>query len=148
MSARRRSITVHGMHDESLADLESHDEFFSSNEAEEDSESDESDDSSDDKPPAQRIYHSHGAASAASVSSDMPKLETVSDAEEEFLSESEDDDSEVRTATTTVERAEQTSALVASGSECHDEHWLWLSRHQPLCYFGQGRPQELDDIAA
>ena len=28
MSARRSSITVHGMHDESLADLESHDEFF------------------------------------------------------------------------------------------------------------------------
>ena len=118
MSARRRSITVHGMHDESLADLESHDEcFFFSNEAEGDSESDESDDSSDDEPPAQRIYHSHGAASAASVSSDMPELETVSDAEEEFLSESEDDDSEVRTAATTVERAEQTSALVASGSE-------------------------------
>ena len=122
--------------------------FFSGNEAEEDSESDESDDSSDDEPPAQRIYQSHGAASAASVSSDMPKLETVSDAEEEFLSESEDDDSEVKTAATTVERAEQTSALIASGSECHDEHWLLLSRHQPLCYFEQGRPQELDDIAA
>ena len=29
MSARRRSITVHGMRDESLADLESHDVFFS-----------------------------------------------------------------------------------------------------------------------
>ena len=39
MSARRRSITVHGMRDESLADLESH-EFFSGNEAEGDSKSD------------------------------------------------------------------------------------------------------------
>ena len=47
----------------------------------------------------------------------MSELETVSDTEEEFLSESEADDSEVRTAATTVERAEQTSALVASGSE-------------------------------
>ena len=28
MSTRRRSITVHGMHDESLADLESYDEFY------------------------------------------------------------------------------------------------------------------------
>ena len=117
MSARRRSITVHGMHDESLADLESNDEFFFGNEAEGDSESDKSDDSSDDEPPAQRIYHSLGAASAACVSSDMPELETISDAEEVFLSESEDDNSKVRTAATTVERAEQTSALVASGSE-------------------------------
>ena len=91
--------------------------FFVGNEGEGDSESDKSDDSSDDEPPVQRIYHSHGAASAASVSSDMPELETVSDAEEEFLSEFEADDSEVRTAATTVERAEQTSALVASGSE-------------------------------
>ena len=44
----------------------------------------------------------------------MPELETVSDAEEEFLSESENDDGEVRTAATTAERAEQTSALVAA----------------------------------
>ena len=43
----------------------------------------------------------------------MPELQTVSDAEEEFLSESEDYDGEVRTAATTAERAEQTSALVA-----------------------------------
>ena len=59
--------------------------FYFSDEAEGDSESDESDDSSDNEPSAQGIYHSHGAASAASVSSDMPALETVSDAEEEIF---------------------------------------------------------------
>ena len=52
MSARHHSITVHGMRDESLADHETHDEFFFSNEAEGDSESDESDDSSNDEPSA------------------------------------------------------------------------------------------------
>ena len=85
------------MHDEGLADFESHDRYFLGNEAEGFSESDESDDSSDDEPSAQRIYHSHGAASAASVRSDTTELETVSDVEEEFLSESEDDNGEVRT---------------------------------------------------
>ena len=54
----------------------------------------------------QKIYHSHSAASAASVRSNMPELETVSDAEEEFFSEPEDDNSEVRTAATTEERVE------------------------------------------
>ena len=91
----------------------SHTTSFFRNEAEGDSESDESDDSSNGESSARRIYHSNGAASAASVSSDMPELETVSDAEEEFLSESEDDDGKVRTAATTAERPEQTSALVA-----------------------------------
>ena len=43
----------------------------------------------------------------------MPELETVCDAEEEFLSESEDD-GEVGTAATTAECAEQTSAPVAT----------------------------------
>ena len=82
------------MHDEGLADFESYDRYFLGNEAEGIS---ESDDSSDDELYAQRIYHSHGAASAASVRSDMTELGTVSDVEEEFLSESEDDDDEVRT---------------------------------------------------
>ena len=101
------------MHDESLASLESNDEFFG-NEAEGDSESDEPDNSSDNEPSAHRIFHIHGAASAASVSSNMPELETVGDAEEEFLSESEDDDGEVRAAATTAECSEQMSALVAA----------------------------------
>ena len=109
----RQLPTDSSMHDESLADHESHDEFFG-NEAEGDSESDEPDNSSDDGSSAQRIYHSHGAASAASVSSNMPELETVGDAEEEFLSESEDDDGEVSAALATAERPEQTSALVAA----------------------------------
>ena len=52
---------------------------FFGNEAEGDSESDESHDSSDDESSAQRIFHSHGAASAASVSSGMPEMETVGD---------------------------------------------------------------------
>ena len=93
MSARRRSITVHGMHDESLAELESHDEFFYGTEAAGDSESDESDGSSDDEPSAQRVRYDQGAASSASA---MPELESTSEAEEEFLSESEGEDDEVR----------------------------------------------------
>ena len=107
MSARRRSITVHGMHDESLAELEEYDELFYGDAAGDD-ESDESDDSSDDEPSARRIDYGGSAAAAAS---DMPELESVSDAEEEFLSESEDDD-EVATAATAAEREEQASALV------------------------------------
>ena len=113
MSARCRTIAVHGMHDESLAYHESHDEIFG-NEAEGDSESDEPDNSSDDEPSAQRIFYSHGAASAACISSNMLELETIGDAEEEVLSESEDDDGEVRDAATAAECAEQTSALVAA----------------------------------
>ena len=77
-------------------------------------ESHEPDNSSDDEPSAQRISHSHGAVSAASVSSNMPELERVGYAEEEFLSEAEDVDGEVRAAATTAECAEQTSALVAA----------------------------------
>ena len=87
---------------------------FFGNEAEGDNESDEPDNSFDDEPSAQRIFHSHGAASAASVSSNMPELETVGDAGEEFFSESEDDDSNARAATTTAECVEQTSVLVAT----------------------------------
>ena len=56
---------------------------FFGNKAEGDSKSHEPDNSSDDEPSAQRIFHSHGAASAASVSSNTPELETVGDAEEE-----------------------------------------------------------------
>ena len=73
----------------------------------------EGDSESDDESSAQRIYHSHGAASAASISSNMAELETVCDAEKEFLNESEDADGKVRGEATTAECAEQTSAFVA-----------------------------------
>ena len=126
MSARRRTITVHGMHDESLAELESHDEFFYGTEAAGDSESDESDGSSDDEPSAQRVRYDQGAASSASA---MPELESISEAEEEFLSESEGEDDEVRAEARAAERADQASDMINIGCGCQGtNHYAALEK--------------------
>ena len=126
MSARRRSITVHGMHDDSLAELESHDEFFYGTEAAGDSESDESDGSSDNEPSAQRVRYDQGAASSASA---MPELESISEAEEEFLSESEGEDDEVRAEARAAERADQASDMINIGCGCQGtNHYAALEK--------------------